>query len=82
MFLENNYIEYNINLNINSISSYKILMTKFINKYIQLYNHNYKNKNELYSDALSYSKYYVYYKSINCIYSSDIMEILHNIDRF
>jgi hypothetical protein len=84
MFLENNYIIFNNTLNINSISLYKVLMTKFINKYINIYKNNYdkKNINKLINDSLIYSKYYVYYKSLNCIYSNDIMEILYNVDRF
>jgi hypothetical protein len=81
MFFENNYIIFNNNLNINSISSYKIIMIKFINKYIYLYKDNYnKNINILFNDSVIYSKYYLYYKTLNCIYSNDIMEILYNID--
>jgi len=67
MFFENNYIIFNNNLNINSISSYKIIMIKFINKYIYLYKDNYnENINLLFNDSV--------------IYSNDIMEILYNID--
>jgi hypothetical protein len=82
MFLENNYIVFDDNLNINSISSYRVLMIKFINKFIDIYKSNYhKNEiNKLFIESLIYSKYYVYYKSLNCIYSNDIMEILLNID--
>ena len=80
MFLENNYIYYSNNLNINSISSYKFLMTKFINKFILHYKNTYNNKIELYNDAIIYSKYYLYYKSFNCIYDNNIMEIIYNIE--
>jgi hypothetical protein len=81
MFFENNYIIFNKNLNINSISSYKIIMIKFINKYIYLHKDIYnKNINQLFNDSVIYSKYYLYYKTLNCIYSNDIMEILYNID--
>jgi hypothetical protein len=83
MFFENNYIIFNNKLNINSISSYKVIMTKFINKYINIYKDNYpENSNQLLNDSLIYSKYYLYYKSINCTYSNEIMEILYNIDHF
>ncbi len=81
MFLEKNYIIFSDNLNINSISSYRVLMTKFINKYLEVYKENYISKyDKLLNDSLIYSKYYVYYKSLNCIYSDNIMEILYNID--
>jgi hypothetical protein len=80
MILENIYINFNEKLNISSISSYRIIMNKFVNKYIKLYSDNYSNTNELYSDALLYSKYYLYYKTQNCIYSTEIMEILQNVD--
>ena len=62
MILENIYINFNEKLNISSISSYRIIMNKFVNKYIKLYSDNYTDTNELYSDALLYSKYYLYYK--------------------
>ncbi len=81
MFLEKNYIIFSDDLNINSISSYRVLMTKFINKYLDVYKENYISKyDKLLNDSLIYSKYYVYYKSLNCIYSDNIMEILYNID--
>ena len=80
MFLEKNYIIFSDDLNINSISSYRVLITKFINKYLEVYKENYKDYDKLLNDSLIYSKYYVYYKSLNCIYSDNIMEILYNID--
>lgn len=55
-------------------------MTKFINKFILHYKNNYVDKNELYNDAIIYSKYYLYYKSFNCIYANNIMEIIYNIE--
>ena len=60
MFLENNYIIFNNKLNINSISSYNVLMTKFINKYLDVYKNNYNDNNQLINDSLIYSRYYVY----------------------
>jgi len=83
MFLENNYIIFNNKLNINFILAYRILMTKFINKYIQIYkiiNNKENINNNLIKDSLIFSKYYVYYKTLNCVYSNDIMEILINVD--
>ncbi len=80
MIFENNYIHFNPKLNINSISSYKNIMTRFVNNYVKLYSYNYKNKSELFSDAITYSKYYLYYKINNCEYSDDVMEIIYNID--
>jgi hypothetical protein len=55
-------------------------MNKFINKYIRLYIDNYDNKKTLFEDALSYSKYYLYYKTQNCIYDNEIMDIIQNVD--
>jgi hypothetical protein len=80
MIFENFYTDLDNKININSISSYKIIMKKFINKYINLYSFEYINENELYNDAIIYSKYYVYYKINNCIYSNKIMEIIYNIE--
>lgn len=81
MIFGNTYIKFNKNLNIYSISSYKKIMIKFINRYIDLYKIEYVNKeDELYSDAIIYSKYYLYYKTQNCIYKQEIMDIFNNID--
>ena len=81
MYFENNYIIFNNNSIINSISSYKILMTKFINKFIQIHRNDYNgNINTLYNDAIIYSKYYVYYKTLNCVYDEQIMNLLYNVD--
>ena len=80
MFFENNYIIFSSDLNINSISTYKNLMMKFINKFIDIKFNDYLNKNELYEDALIYAKYYTYYKTMNCIYSSEIMNIIYDVE--
>jgi hypothetical protein len=80
MFLENSYISFSSKLIINSISNYKNIMTKFINQYEKIYSFEYTNKKLLYSDAIIYSKYYLYYKTKNCIYGESIMEILYNVD--
>ena len=80
MFLENVYINFNKKLEINTIYSYKIIMNKFINKYIEQNNINYLNKQLLINDAILYSKYYLYYKIFNCIYDEKIMNILYDIE--
>ncbi len=80
MIFENKHIDFNSKLNISSISSYRIIMSKFINKYIRINQDNYESKNKLYEDAVIYSKYYLYYKTQNCIYDNEIMEIIQNID--
>ena len=79
MFFENYYIEFSPKLIINSISNYRNIMTKFANKYIELYSEKSASK-EIISDAIIYSKYYLYYKTKNCIYSEEIMEILFNVE--
>ena len=80
MFFENYYITYSNNLTINSISSYKNIMNKFILKFISKKNSDYINKEELFSDALIYSKYYLYWKTFSCIYQENIMNILFDIE--
>ena len=85
MFLENNYVNLSDNCEINSIYSYRNIITKFINKFIKIYKEIYlkeykKTIQNLYEDSLTYSKYYLYYKTINCIYDDNIMEILLNVE--
>lgn len=77
MFFENNYIIYTNSCNIN-LSSYKFIMTKFINKYIEN-NINSYTKTVL-VEALTYSKYYLYYKILNCTYNKFIMDIIFNYE--
>lgn len=80
MFLENVYINFNKKLEINTIYSYRIIMNKFINKYIEQNDNNYLNKQLLINDAILYSKYYLYYKIFNCVYDETIMNILYDIE--
>ena len=82
MIFENYFINYDNALNINLISSYKTIRTIFIGKFINMYSYKYSDKSKLYSDSLDYSKYYLYYKTQNCIYSNEIMEIIYNIEHF
>jgi hypothetical protein len=80
MYLENNYIHFSSKLIINSIPNYKNIMTKFINRFIKLYKSKYTNNHTLVVDSIIYSKYYLYYKTKNCIYDDEIMDIINNID--
>jgi len=48
-------------------------MIKFINIYLET--------NSNISDAIIYSKYYLYYKTMNCVYDDDdVMNILYDVD--
>lgn len=87
MFLENNYINLPENSEISSVYSYRNIITKFVNIFVKLYKENYiiernKSMSNLYEDALIYSKYYLYYKTINCTYDDKIMEILSNVENY
>lgn len=80
MFFENYYITYSNDLTINSISSYKNIMDKFILKFISKKKFDYPNKKDLYLDAIVYSKYYLYWKIFSCVYQEHIMNILYDIE--
>ena len=82
MFFQNNYVYYSNKLIINSIPKYKTIMTKFINAFIKLKISTYTDNNKLISDAIIYSKYYLYYKTKNCIYDNNIMEIIYDLEYF
>lgn len=82
MYLENNYIHFSSKLIINSISNYKNIMTKFINIFIKLYKSKYTNNQTLIVDSIIYSKYYLYYKTKNCIYMDEIMNIINDVDHY
>jgi hypothetical protein len=82
MFFENNYIHFSQKLIINSIPNYKNIMTKFINGFIKLNKNNYSNINDLITDSIIYSKYYLYYKTKNCIYSEPIMTLINDVDYY
>ena len=75
MFFQKYYIDFSNESNINSISSYNNIMTKFINHYI-----NNNNEENNVNNALIYSKYYLYYKIMNSIYDDDIMKIIYDYD--
>jgi len=80
MFFQYYYIDNSKNTTISNISSYKNIMDKFVIKFILKKKNNYINNNELYSDALIYSKYYLYWKTFGCVYKDDIMNILFDIE--
>ena len=80
MYFENNYIHFSSKLIINSIPNYKNIMTKFINVFIKLYKLKYPDNHKLIVDSIIYSKYYLYYKTKNCIYNDDIMDIINDVD--
>ena len=82
MFFENNYVYFSNKLIINSISKYKTIMIKFINAFIKLKKSSYTNIDELISDSIIYSKYYLYYKTKNCIYNEEIMNIIYDVNYF
>lgn len=80
MIFDNYYINLSNTLCINTINPYKTIRNRFFVKYIEMYSHNYSDREKMYLDALTYSKYYLYYKIYNCVYSNEIMEIIFNID--
>lgn len=41
---------------------------------------NTQDSSELYSNALIYSKYYLYWKIYGCVYSDEIMNILCDVE--
>jgi len=80
MFFENFYISYSKDITINSISPYKNIMNKFILKFISEKKNDYTNKTNLYLDAIIYSKYYLYWKTFDCVYQENIMNLLYDIE--
>lgn len=80
MFFNDYYINYSDKLIINSISSYKKIMNKFILSFILKKKINYTNNQDLYTDALIYSRYYLYWKIYSCVYQDDIMNILYDVE--
>ena len=72
MYINTHYIRFNKNLTINS-ENYNKIREKFINYYIKNIDNNYER-------AINISKYYLYYKIYNCIYSDKIMNIIYEID--
>jgi hypothetical protein len=78
MILDNYYIEYSKNVECYSVLSYRNILTKFINTFIDVYKDDYKN--DVYTKSVIYSKYYLFYKTIECKYATNIMEIIYNVE--
>ena len=78
MILDNYHIEFSKNIECYSISSYRNILTKFINTFISIYFDKYKN--DVYQKSMIYSKYYLFYKTMQCEYNKDIMDIIYNIE--
>ena len=82
MFFSDFYIDLSSNSNINLISSYKNIRNKFIVLYLKKKKNLYcvDSQNQLYFDALVYSKYYLYWKIYGCVYSDEIMNLLYDVE--
>lgn len=81
MFLYNYHIIHFQKNTINSISSYTNIMNKFILKFISNKKNDYIDcKENLYLDAIVYSKYYLYWKIYGCVYQESIMNLLYDIE--
>lgn len=78
MILDNYYVNYSKNIESYSILSYRNFLTKFINQFINIYKEKYGN--EIYNKAIVYSKYYLFYKTMECEYNKDVMEIIYNVE--
>jgi hypothetical protein len=81
MFFSNNYIQFSTDLDLHNNKHNICIMSSFVKKYIDKKNNEYEDKQSLYKDAIIYSKYYLYYKNLNCIYGVHIMNILLYIEK-
>ena len=81
MFFSKNYIQFSEYLDINNNKHNIYIMSNFVKKYIEKMNNEYKEEKKLYENAIIYSKYYLYYKNLNCIYDKKIMSILLFIEK-
>lgn len=80
MFLNNYVVEFKNNFEVYSIPAYNRIINKFINRYIKKMCENGYNEQNV-KDAIIYSKYYLYYKTVNCIYDKEIMDIMYFCDK-
>jgi hypothetical protein len=79
MFLNNYFIHCNNNFEIYNITAYDKIINNFVNKYInKICENNYNEENV--KNAIIYSKYYLYYKTVNCIYDKEVMDIMYLCD--
>ena len=81
MFFSNSYIQFSKELDINNYKHNTYIMSNFIKKYVEKNKNNKIPLKNIYEDALIYSKYYLHYKTINCVYTTDIMNILLYIEK-
>jgi hypothetical protein len=65
--------KYHVSFKHNEVLIHKILIQKFINYYMKKYNDIEK--------AVIISKYYLYYKTLDCIYEDSIMKYLYDCDK-
>lgn len=75
MFFSNIHIQFPNDIDIHYSNYNNIIITNFIKKYIEKKNYN----KEFYEEAVIYSKYYLYYKTLNCIYDKYIMDIILSV---
>jgi hypothetical protein len=62
-----------------NITAYNKIINNFVNKYInKICENNYNEENV--KNAIIYSKYYLYYKTVNCIYDKEVMDIMYLCD--
>jgi hypothetical protein len=80
MFLNNYVVEFKNKFEVYSIPAYNRIINKFINRYIKRMCENEYNEQNV-KDAIIYSKYYLYYKTVNCIYDKEIMDIMYFCDK-
>lgn len=80
MFFSMYYVELASNSDIDLISSYKNIRNKFILMYIEKKKSDYIDSDKLYFDSIIYSKYYLYWKIFNCVYSDEVMELLYDVE--
>ena len=79
MFLNNYFIHCNSDFEVYNITAYNKIINNFVNKYIKkICENNYNEENV--KNAIIYSKYYLYYKTVNCIYDKEVMDIMYLCD--
>jgi len=65
--------KYYVSFKKNEVLIHKILIYKFINYYMKKYNDIEK--------AVIISKYYLYHKTLDCIYEENIMKYIYECDK-
>jgi hypothetical protein len=80
MFFSQSHIQFTKELDINNSQHNIDIMLYFSKKYIDKMKNEKINIKDVYEKSIIYSKYYLYYKTLNCIYEKDIMDILLFVD--